>query len=409
MAEYADREHYLPIRKGDLIELLAADSRVAAAEREPFRQLCRLIGAIWHFEYLGTLDRLKDTYAPFDPDSVTPPLKPLTAEQRTARMDQFFEQFIALMERANFTRLSRKDIDAAIEGGASDWGVNMNVDFDVFERLELFIRGEGKSTRSKRHWLFFWRSEAKQVDTYQRLVLLLKLRKHKRLPDFLDTDDVFIKVFKDVPRLDLEMVLPGTSLQMPLVQKWKMGSTLVGTFGYALYSVGAQLWMGVKVLLGLSVAAIATATNVLWGPVILLAGYGYKQYYSYQVTKQTYAKMLTESLYFQNLDNNLGVLTQTVDEAEEQEFRETVLGYFFLWKYAPAEGWTAAQLDDYIELELESKLRLKVDFEIGDALAKLEQLQLVTRSGDRYHAVALAQSLERLDHRWDNYFQYNQR
>ncbi|MFO0929260.1 MAG: DUF3754 domain-containing protein [Gemmataceae bacterium] len=406
MAEYADREHYLPIRKADLVDLLAADPRVAA-EREPFRQLCRLIGAIWHFEYLGTLDRLKDTYAPFDPDSVTPPLKPPSGDQRTARMDQFFEQFVALMERANYKRLSRNDIDAAIEGGASDWGVNMHVDFDVFERLELFVRGEVKSPRTKRHWLFIWRTEQKKVDAYQRLVLLLKLRKHKRVPDFLDTDDVFIKVFKDVPKLDLEMVLPGTSLQMPIVQKWKMGSTLVGTFGYALYSVGAQLWTGFKVLLGLSVAAVATATNVLWGPVILLAGYGYKQYYSYQVTKQTYAKMLTESLYFQNLDNNLGVLTQTVDEAEEQEVRETVLGYFYLWKYAPPEGWTAAQLDDYIELELEGKLGMKVDFEIGDALEKLEKLHLVTRTGDRYHAVALAQALELLDERWDNYFQYH--
>lgn len=235
-------------------------------------------------------------------------------------------------------------------------------------------------------------------------MLLLKLRKHKRLPELLDTDDVFIKVFKDVPKLDLEMVLPGTSLQMPLMQKWKMGSSLIGTFAYALYSVGAQLWLGIKALLGLSVAAVAVATNVLWGPVILLAGYGYKQYYSYQVTKQTYSKMLTESLYFQNLDNNLGVLTQTVDEAEEQECRETLLAWFYLWKYAPADGWSAAQLDEYIELELEAKLRLKVDFEVKDALAKLEQLQLVSRHGEHYRAVGLERALELLNRRWDDYF-----
>lgn len=404
MAEYSDREHYIPLRKSDLIEMLAEDGRLATQERGPFRQLCKLIGAIWHFEYLETLDALKDTYAPFDPDSVTPPRRVLSPERRAAEMDHFFERFIALMERANYKRLSRNDIEAAIAGGASDWGVNMHVDFDVFERLELFVRGEGKTTRSKSHWLFFWRTEQKTIDAYQRLVLLLKLRKHKRLPELLDTDDVFIKVFKDVPKLDLEMVLPGTSLQMPLMQKWKMGSSLIGTFAYALYSVGAQLWLGVKALLGLSVAAVAVATNVLWGPVILLAGYGYKQYYSYQVTKQTYSKMLTESLYFQNLDNNLGVLTQTVDEAEEQECRETLLAYFYLWKYAPADGWSAAQLDEYIELELEAKLRLKVDFEVKDALAKLEQLQLVSRNGEHYRAVGLERAMHQLNRRWDDYF-----
>ena len=56
--------------------------------------------------------------------------------------------------------------------------------------------------------------------------------------------------------------------------------------------------------------AVGTVGAVLWGPFVLLAGYGYKQYYSYQVTKQTYSKMLTESLYYQTLDNNAGVLTR---------------------------------------------------------------------------------------------------
>src|SRR5437868_3174186 len=54
----------------------------------------------------------------------------------------------------------------------------------------------------------------------------------------------------------------------------------------------------------------------------------------------------TRSLYFQTLDSNAGVLMRLLDEAEEQECRETLLAYFCLWKYAPAQGWTAAHLDD---------------------------------------------------------------
>src|SRR5258708_31012385 len=113
---------------------------------------------------------------------------------------------------------------------------------------------------------------------------------------------------------------------------------------------------------------------MIWGPIAALFGYGYKQYYTYSTTKKTYSLMLTQSLYYQNLDNNCGVLTRLLDEAEEQECRETLLGYYFLWKYAPAQGWTSGQLDDYVELFLEGAVKLKGDFEIGDALDKLERL-----------------------------------
>jgi len=139
----------------------------------------------------------------------------------------------------------------------------------------------------------------------------------------------------------------------------------------------------------------------------VLFGYAYKQWYQYQVTKTEYGKMLVESLYYQNLDNNLGVVTRLLDEAEEQECRETILAYYYLARHAPAQGWTSEQLDDYVEMELEGKLNMKVDFEIGDALDKLERLNIVTRHGEHYRAVPLEKALEALDYRWDNYFQYN--
>ncbi len=408
MAEYEDREHYIPLRKSDLVELLVKDPKLDYTERDPFRQFCRLVSSVWHFEYLETLDRLKNAYAPFDPDTTCKPLAELPKEKRPEKIDQLFTQFVALMERANFKRLSRKDVEAAVEGGASDWGINMDVNFDVFERLELFIRGEGNVTRTKKHPIFRWRKETKKVDSYQRLVLLVKLRKHKRIPEGVDTERVFLKMFKDIPKLDLEMVLPGTTIQMPSFTRWKLSTSLIGSLGYGLYSVGKTLIVAVeKIFTAAAQFAFTAVEFALFTPFMVLGGYAYKQYAGYQITKQTYSKMLTESLYYQNLDNNAGVITQVMDEAEEQECRETILAYYYLWKYAPAEGWEAGQLDDYVELELEGKLNLKVDFEIEDALAKLEKLGIVKKHGDRYSAVDLDKALEMLDYRWDNYFKYN--
>jgi hypothetical protein len=408
MAEYVDREHYIPLRKTDLVELLCKDQKIGLQDHQPFRQFCRLVGAVWHFEYLETLEKLKDDYAPFDPDSTCRPLKPLPADKRDKKLDQLFDDFVKLMERANFKRLSKKDIEAAVEGGASDWGINMDVDFTVYDRLELFCRGEGMVKRTKKHPILRWKKEEKKVDSYQRLVLLVKLKKHKRIPDFVNTDSVFLKTFKDIPKLDLEMILPGTKMQMPFTQKTKLGVSAAGTLGYGVFSLFGKLVVAIKaVVAGFATFAFSSVEFALLAPFGVLGGYAWKQYAGYQVTKQTYAKLLTESLYYQNLDNNAGVMTQILDEAEEQECRETILAYFYLWKYAPREGWTSAQLDDYVEMELEGKLNLKVDFEIDDALAKLEKLNIVKKSGDRYHAVSLDKALEMLDYRWDNYFKYN--
>jgi len=155
-------------------------------------------------------------------------------------------------------------------------------------------------------------------------------------------------------------------------------SALAGTV-VAVTAVVAAAVFGAS-LLGSGLAALGTLLS--WSRVAALGGYSYKSYHAYQVKKQDYALRLTKSLYFQTLDCNTGVLMRVLDEAEEQECRETFLAYFCLWLYAPPEGWNAEQLDDYVELYLEGNANLKVDFEIGDALEKLERLKIVRKSGD---------------------------
>lgn len=409
MAEYQNREHYIPIRKGDLIRLFLKDGKMSLEEHEPFEQFCKILSSIFHFEYLTQLEEFKDSYAPFDPDSETKPLFPPSPDQRDRLQDRVFDSFVSLMERANFKHLTKEDIQAAIEGGASDWGLDMDVDFNAYERFEMFVRGDNKGKRYKRSMWKLWRLEEKEVDQYQRLAFIIKLRKHKRLPVQVDTSHIFLKVFKDIPKLDLEMILPGTQMRMPKFTKYSFGGTLLGGLVGVIWQVGVQLWAAVKSLFIGGAAVAAGTIGILWAPIAGLLGFGYKQWYTYSVYRQRYTLQLTESLYFQNLDNNVGVLTRLLDEAEEQEFRETILAYFFLWKHAPEQGWTADQIDDYVEMYLEGAANLKIDFEIGDSLAKLERFKLVEQTNGHYRAVPLPQALEALDYLWDNYFQYNQK
>src|SRR5438067_1646278 len=43
MAEYQDREHFIPLRRTELVELLGADPELPAGDRDLFRQFCRLV------------------------------------------------------------------------------------------------------------------------------------------------------------------------------------------------------------------------------------------------------------------------------------------------------------------------------------------------------------------------------
>jgi hypothetical protein len=412
MAEYADREHYIPLRRTDLVKLLTADKGLSSVEREQVRQFCTLTSAVFHFEYQKQLEALKDAYAPFDPDADTKPLEPSRADDRPPQLEALFDKFTALMERANFKRLSREDILKATEAASEPFGINMDVDMNVFERLEVFSRGDTTIRRVRRPWWKLWTREERVIPAYGRLVMILKLRRHRRLDADIDTDAVFLKVFKEIPKMDLDTLLPGAKVQLTKLDQGLIIYPLAAGAGLILWNVirdlGADMWKAVfSTAAATALIAGAAAKIASWTMAAAFGGYGYKSYYSFQIKKQTYTLRLTRNLYYQSLDNNAGVLMRLLDEAEEQECREVYLAYFCLWRYAPPGGWTAPQLDDYVEIELERRANLKVDFEIGDALAKLERLGIVQKTGECYRAVPIERALEVLDYAWDNYFKYN--
>ena len=135
-----------------------------------------------------------------------------------------------------------------------------------------------------------------------------------------------------------------------------------------------------------------------------VAGYGSRIFFGFKASKDRYNHLVTNSLYHKSLDNNLGVIFYLMDSLEEQEFKETALGYYVLWR----EGdMTPSQLDARCEELLHELFGIETDFEIGDALAKLERDDLIVRDGEILHVRPLAEALERLDGKWDNFFSYH--
>ncbi len=125
MAVYRDREHYIPHRRSDIIELLAAQLDPGRAAL--FRRLCQLLTDRVHLEFYRLFDRLKDDYAPFDPDADTKPLTSPDPAARFARADRLFLAFDRLLLRANFRRLTEDEV-IKCQTGSSPWGLNMSID-----------------------------------------------------------------------------------------------------------------------------------------------------------------------------------------------------------------------------------------------------------------------------------------
>lgn len=384
----ATREHFIPLRRNELIRLLA--DQLPDEEAPAFLRFCQLLSDRVHLEFNKLLERLKEDYAPFDPDSDTKSLRPIEGSERAKREEGLFRAFDRLLIKANYRRLTDSEL-MACQQGASFWGVDMSVDLAAFERFTMYVRGQSTGTRVLRSWRTYFRKRPITVDVYQRLVLILKQRPHKRLGPDPDIRSVFLKLFKDIPTMDLEMLVPGAKLQMPKMERGKLGLSIVS--GLVLLS-----WQLLKPFFLLAKAAAAGA--VAYGPLGIIAalfGYGYRQYYGYQFSLRTYNLKLAQSLYYQNLDNNAGVLYRLLDSAEEQECREAILAYFYLWRDADHDGLTAAELDELVERELETTANVKVDFEIEDALRKLELVGMTHVNEDRFTVCSIDEAMAKLE------------
>lgn len=453
MARYPDREHAIRLRKRELVRMLLQEPGCPdAVHEEHFRQFCQLLEAIFHFEFHKHLERIKELYAPFDPDiavvyPISEPENPSTsrtddrpnvnrnlntapAVSAGASLDQqdtvesgvgnesgenvsdlpprlaaswpLLNAVRLLLERANFVRLSRSDLEQAMQQ-AGRWGLHFEVNFDLFETLELYARGDTVEKEKIPARLFGLIGEREvEVPVYERLLLIVRFREDARVPPFVDKDCIYIKLFKDVPKADLEMLVPGTEPRIRPLDGFKIGMPLFLGVLMCLW----KLVMGAALTLASGVAGILAWMGIIGAPI----SYGVRSYFGYVSTRQKYQLTVTQCLFFQNLDNNLGAIMHLIDEAEEQEFRETVLSWFFLWRLAGDEGWIAEQLDDAIEQYLERRANLAVDFEIEDALAKLQRFDLAKADEQgRWRAIPLLAACARLDEIWDNYFRYNRK
>jgi hypothetical protein len=410
LAAEQPRDHYIPLRPADLVRKLGDEPSVTIFEREQFRQLCQLVEASIHHEYHTHLQSLNANYAPFDPDADAAAGQKLTGDERALRCGRLFGEFDTLLSRANYRRLSREEIEGAVRSPTAS-GMRLSLDLNVFERLEIYVRGDCELPRASGTWSQLagrlrWPSASGTrrlpgtVAGYRRLALIFRLRERSPLTDPLDTRAVVLKLFKDIPQEDIETLLPGSSVRIGVIEQAKIVIPTLSGLGLTLF----------KLLKGAAAVAVAE----LYGLIAFLGliggaiGYGVRSFYGYLRTREKHQLNLTRHLYFQNLDNNAGVIYHLLAEAEDQESREVVLGWWLLWR-GGLGGATAHQIDEAAERWLNERCGIQADFEVSDALEKLRRYGLARESAGRWRATTIEQALATLDRAWDEQFDYQQR
>lgn len=370
-----------------------------------FGRVCELLSAIYHQQFHQKLETLKAGYLPYNPDRDTRILP--TSDEPNLDFPKLLGE---LLTKANFRQISEHDLNAALSE-ESLFKIRLFVDFNDFKECLLFARGVSERKESIETWFGFGKREI-TFTNYDRVVLYLEFNEDvdfdstKMLPP---RGTKILKLFRNVPKADLEMLFPNTQIRMKLSDKFLIGFPAIISGGVVLTTKlgGTLLLIGslFGFWLGFSSQPVVLDQAAVLG---LLAGFGalggylWKQFSNFKNRKLLFLKTLTENLYFKNLDNNAGVFHRLIDDAEEEECKEAILAYAFLQsEQAPM---SAAELDNQVETWFSENWQCALDFEIEDALGKLIVLGLVKFENGEYTALKPDAAIEALKFKWQGFF-----
>jgi hypothetical protein len=409
------RDHFIPVRKIDVLQALVAQGAMGGEpEREKFRELCRLLGAIYHYEYFDQLERLRNDYFYFNPE--------LDGHTRfdAAAVENSYKDLVAaltsVLHGANFIEVPHDEIERSHREHAIV-RVNIETPMDDYREVRFFRRGHRKEKLVVSEW-FGLRKHDVEIDIYDDVVLLVAMKnadgaapsgkKRRSKKPKVRPGAILLKYFRNIASADLNVLFPDVRVVMGMRDRLMLGvPALLGGIPILLKlaSTLTVLFLVAGFYLGLSSVVrdddMAGALAAISG-LVALGGFMVTQYVRFQRQSLIHQKVLSDNVYYRNINNNAGIFDYIIGAAEDQECKEAFLAYHFL--LAPGDGPSDDELDRRVEDWLRRSFGVNVDFECDDALAKLDRLGLLRREGGRLSVAPLDEALVRLDRKWDDYF-----
>ena len=369
---------------------------------EQFRSFSRLTSALYHYEFHDREQVVTEAWERVGDD---PGAASLVAAELTG-----------LLDGANYIPVTMAELDDAL-ANESLIPLRLEVDLDDYDELLIYRRGSELDTIEIPKWMGL-RSKERTITVDKRVVVYTRVkaqgwfdeRKIDPAERNLVPGHVSLRQFQNVPRADIEMLLPSTQVGLRLTDSLLIGvpavasgvavlaTKLLPTLGLIFLLVGA--WLGFR---DEQPDIDQAALVILLGGALTLGGFVFRQWTKLKNRRLEYLKTLTENLYFRTLAAGTGVLHTLLSSAEQQEVVEVLLAYRFL--LAAPGGLTAAELDAEVETWLRDAGQGDIDFEVADAIAKLRRLEVI-EGHPTMRALPLPESLALLDRRWDDLFRY---
>lgn len=408
---------FIPVTQQELVKgLLAERASLEKDEREVFHRFSELLQAVYHTRYFERYESLKKYYQPFNPDQDVTTLERWSDDDKKIYQKHLFSDMKVLLKKANYNELNESLINEALSNEVSR-NLSIDVEMEDFEQVLIFVRGHSVKETKQRHWrtLFLLKTKQKEL-IYRRLCIVFRFRTEDSLRECLKNQGmgrftiwrhilhyrkvvesessqqyIFMRLFRDVPRSDLQMLFPNSKLHFTLFDTVKLSvSGGAGILG-GLWAMFAKLALAIKPLAILM--ALASFIGII--------GRNISNVLSHQTN---YQMVLSRSLYSHSLDINIGVASALVDQAKDEDLKESLLAYYFILK-ARKKGMTLAQLDSAIEKHLMLRYGVFVDFEVDDAVLKLKHDGFVAEDADGLlTAISVREACEKLMGCWEDIF-----
>ena len=363
-------DHFIPASTSSLIHKLQ-ESGLSEQQLTVIHQLKQILS----FQFYQKLVQLKKLYQPFNPD------RELIPEDASTDAETCINALKQVLIAANYTELNREQIEYALQK-TSPYGLEIHIDFDHFENVLLFYRGKSQSSIEVRDWKkLYLKKKTVTLINYQRLFLLLRYKNQQHKPG------IHLKLFRDILRPDLEMLFPESKIRMKLFDKIKLGVTGGGgTVGGLFATIGK----------------ITAAINP-WTIVIAAVGFAmliWRQVSKVFIQRTRYMATLAQNLYFHNLDNNAGAISYLIDLARQEEIKESILAYALINLKSVDNS---EQLDSACEHWFNEQYDRMIDFDVKDALEKLQRLGLLNPAQKKLSCRTPAEIIPELNLLWNSY------
>jgi len=411
------RDRVIRLRKADLIGGLVAEGGLDAAGQAGFRQLARRLGAVFHYQYFEELDRLREVYFHFDPE--IDPQACGAAPDLEAAYRSLSEEFVRVLTEANFVEITHDEIMRAFTEHARV-RVKIKAPVEDYRDVRMFRRGHHTETIDVPVWLGLRKRKLDAV-VYDDVVLMVATRPGGVTPSEarrlarsrgggqkIRSGAVLFKYFRHIARGDLEALFPNVRVVMSLFDQLTLGvPALVGGVPILLKlaSTLTVLFVVAGFYLGLSGTIRDNDTEqalAALSGLFALGAFLLRQWGNFHRQSLIHQKQRTDNVYYRNVNNNSGIFSDLIGEAEDQDWKEALLAHYgLLTASAPLAG---EALKARVEELLSRVFGVSADFEIDTALARLEGLGLVRESDGLLSALPLPDALTRLDREWQELF-----